>query len=349
MTDSRVRLSDLAARLELEVEGDPEVWIVGVGPLDEAGPEDLSFVRSAAYAERLAATRAAAVIALPEIPVSGRPVLRSPDPSRDFYRAARMLLPQDAPAPGIDASARIAESAQVDATACVGPGCCIGAGARVGPRTVLHAGVVLYAGVRLGADCVLHSGVVIAAASQLGDRVHLAPGVVIGAEGFGYVGGADGGLEAVYNVGRVIVEDDVDVGANTTIDRGTLGDTRIGRGTKIDNLVQIAHNCRIGERVVIVAQAGIAGSTVVESGSVVMAQAGIAGHLRVGPNAFVGPQTGVHRDVPPGRRVLGSPQRFDRTFHREVAALSHLPGLLRRVRALERRLGAGGNDGDDGD
>jgi UDP-3-O-[3-hydroxymyristoyl] glucosamine N-acyltransferase len=346
VTDSRVRISDLAARLELEVEGDPDAWIAGVAPLDEAGPEDLSFVRSAAWAEGLAASRAAAVIAPPDLPVSGRPVLRSPDPGRDFYRAARLLLPEAAPAPGVDASARVEASAQVDASARVGPGCCIGAGARVGPRTLLHAGVTLYPGVRVGADCVLHSGVVVAAASQLGDRVRLAPGVVIGAEGFGYVGGEDGGLEAVYNVGRVIIEDDVDVGANTTIDRGTLGDTRIGRGTKIDNLVQIAHNCRIGERVVIVAQAGIAGSTIVESGSVVMAQAGIAGHLRIGPHAFVGPQTGVHRDVPAGQRVLGSPQRPDRTFHREMAAVSYLPGLLRRVRALERRLVADGEDGE---
>jgi UDP-3-O-[3-hydroxymyristoyl] glucosamine N-acyltransferase len=344
VTDSRVRLSDLAARLELEVEGDPDVWIAGVAPLDEAGPEDLAFVRSTAYAESLASSRAAAVIALPDMPVSDRPVLRSPDPSRDFYRAARLLLPESAPPPGIDATARVAASAEVDASACVGPACCIGAGARVGPRTVLHPGVTLYPGVRVGADCVLHSSVVVAAASQLGDRVRLAPGVVIGAEGFGYVGGADGALEPVYNVGRVIIADDVDVGANTTIDRGTLGDTRIGRGTKIDNLVQIAHNCRIGERVVIVAQAGIAGSTVVESGSVVMAQAGIAGHLHIGAHAFVGPQSGVHRNVPAGQRVLGSPQRPDRTFHRERAAVSHLPGLLRRVRALERRLGVDPDD-----
>jgi UDP-3-O-[3-hydroxymyristoyl] glucosamine N-acyltransferase len=344
VTDSRIRLSDLAAQLGLEVEGDPDAWIAGVAALDEAGPGDLVFVRSAALAERLAGSRAAAAIALPDAPVSGLPVLRSTDPSRDFYRAARLLRPESSPPAGVDAAAHVAASAELDASACVGPGCCIGAGARVGARTVLHPNVTLYPGVRVGADCVLHSGVVIAAASQLGDRVRLAPGVVVGAEGFGYVCGADGGLEAVYNVGRVVIEDDVDVGANTTIDRGTLGDTRIGRGSKIDNGVQIAHNCRIGERVVIVAQAGIAGSAVVESGSVVMAQAGIAGHLRVGPNAFVGPQTGVHRDVLPGQRVLGSPQRPDRTFHREIAAVSHLPGLLRRVRALERRLAAGRDD-----
>jgi UDP-3-O-[3-hydroxymyristoyl] glucosamine N-acyltransferase len=336
VAESRVRLSDLAAQLDLEVEGDPDVAISGVAPLDDAGPEDLTFVRSAAFAERLAKTAAAAVIALPGLDVAGRPALRSEDPSRDFYRAARILVPSPAPPAGIDDAARVEETATVDPTACVGPGCYLGAGARVGARTILHPGVTLYAGVQVGADCVLHARVVIAAASRLGDRVRLAPGVVIGGEGFGYVGGSDGGLAAIYNVGRVVIEDDVDVGANSTIDRGTLADTRIGRGTKIDNLVQIGHNCRIGERVVIVAQVGVAGSAVIESGSVVMAQAGIAGHLRVGPNAFVGPQSGIHKDVPEGQRVLGTPQRVDRDFHREAAALSHLPALLRRVRALER-------------
>ncbi len=336
MTKTRIRLSDLAAQLDLEVEGDPDVMLSGVASLDEAGPGDLTFVRDAAFAVRLRESQAGAVIALHGLDVAGRPALRSADPSRDFYRAARIFVPDSSPPAGIHGNAVVDAGASVDETACLGPGCFVGPGARVGPRTILHACATLYAGVEVGADCVLHAGVVVAAASVLGDRVTLAPGAVVGAEGFGYVGHEAGGLQRIHNVGRVVIEDDVDVGANSTIDRGTLGDTRIGRGTKIDNLVHIAHNCRIGEDVVIVAQAGIAGSTVVESRSVVMAQAGITGHLRIGPDAFVGPRAGVHKDVGEGRRVFGAPQRPELDWHREMAALSRLPGLLRRVRALER-------------
>jgi UDP-3-O-[3-hydroxymyristoyl] glucosamine N-acyltransferase len=339
----RIRLSDLAEALGLAVDGDGGVFVAGVAPLEAAGPSDLSFVRSPAFAERLAASRAGAVVALHGLDVGRRPALRSEDPSRDFYRAARLMLPEAEPAPGVHPSAAVGEGARIDPTASVGPGCSIGRGAVVGARSRLHARVVLYDGAGVGADCVLHAGTVIAAASQLGDRVICHPGVVIGGEGFGYVGASEGGLERVHNVGRVVVEDDVEIGANSTVDRGTLGDTRIGRGTKIDNLVQIGHNCRIGERVVIVAQAGIAGSTEVGDDCVILAQAGVAGHLKLGARALVGPQCGVHKDVPAGTRVLGSPQRAELRYHREVAALGRLPELLRRVRALERKP-SGGDD-----
>jgi len=338
VTPPRIRLGDLAETLGLSAEGDAELWIEGVAPLESAGPADLSFVRSSAYAESLASSRAGALVALRGLDVGGRPALRSDDPSRDFYRAARLLAPEPAPAPGVHPSAVVAEDAKIDPSASIGPGCSVGAGAVVGARSRLHAGVVLYPGARLGADCVLHARCVIAAASVLGDRVWLHPGVVVGGEGFGYVGARGGGLERAHHVGRVVIEDDVEIGANSTVDRGTLGDTLIGRGSKIDNLVQIGHNCRIGERVVIVAQAGIAGSTEVGDDAVILAQAGVAGHLRVGPRALVGPQCGVHKDVPAGARVLGSPQRVELRYHREVAALGRLPDLLRRVRAIERRL-----------
>ena len=335
-----LRLSELAAALGLPAEGDAKVLLAGVAPLETAGPSDLSFVRSSAFAAQLSASSAGAVVALRGIDVGGRPALRSDDPSRDFYRAARLLVPDPAPAPGVHATAIVDPEARIDASASIGPGCCIGRGASVGARSVLHPGVVLYPGARVGADCVLHARCVVAASSVLGDRVLLHPGVVIGGEGFGYVGARGGGLERAHHVGRVVVEDDVEIGANSTVDRGTLGDTHIGRATKIDNLVQIGHNCRIGERVVIVAQAGIAGSTVVGDDCVILAQAGVAGHLRVGERALVGPQCGVHKDVAPGTRVLGSPQRAELRYHREIAALGHLPALLRRVRALERRTPA---------
>jgi UDP-3-O-[3-hydroxymyristoyl] glucosamine N-acyltransferase len=168
---------------------------------------------------------------------------------------------------------------------------------------------------------------------------------VIGGDGFGYVGQEGGGLAKVHNVGRVWIEDEVEIGANSTVDRGTLGDTRIGRGTKIDNLVQIGHNCTLGEHCIVVAQAGVAGSTVLEPGAVLLAQAGVAGHKRIGARALIGPQAGVHKDVPAGARVLGTPHRLERAFHREMAALTRLPELVRRVRRLEK----GGGDASEED
>jgi UDP-3-O-[3-hydroxymyristoyl] glucosamine N-acyltransferase len=335
----RVRLAELAERLGLAVEGDASVEISGLASLEDAGPSDLSFIRSPAYAAALANSGAGAVVALIGLDVGGRPALRSSDPSSDFYRAARVLVPEAVPEPGVHPDAVVAPDAKLDASVSVAAGCAIGAGARIGPGSVLHPGVVISDGVRIGANCVIHARCVVTAASTLGDRVILHPGVVIGAEGFGYVGDGQGFLRRVHNLGRVVIEDDVEIGANSTVDRGTLADTWIGRGAKLDNLVQIGHNCRIGERVVIVAQAGVAGSTRIGAGTIVMAQAGIAGHLSVGENAFIGPQSGVHKDVPAGARILGTPQRQDLTFHREMAALGHLPRLLRRVRAIERALG----------
>jgi UDP-3-O-[3-hydroxymyristoyl] glucosamine N-acyltransferase len=334
-----IRLGDLAAELGLAVEGDPEVELSGVAPLDSAGPGDLSFIRSPAFAEALAGSRAGALVALPGLDVGGRPTLRADDPSREFYRAARLIAPDPVVPPGVHPSATLAEGACVDPSASVGAGCAIGRRAVVGARSVLHPGVVLYDDVRVGADCTLHARCVVAAASVLGDRVILQPGVVIGGEGFGYTGDESGGRRKVHNVGRVIVEDDVEIGANSTVDRGTLGDTRIGRGAKIDNLVMIAHNCEIGADALIAAQVGISGSTRVGPGAVLLGQAGFVGHLTVGPGAVVGAGSGVRRDVPPGAKVLGYPAREGSEFHREQAALRRLPKLLRRVRALERRLG----------
>ena len=318
------------------LEGDPDLVVSGVSGIEDADAEDLVYVRTASFARRLGDSPARAVVAPAGIDVGARTALRSEDPGRDFYRAARVFVPEPAVAPGVHPSALVAEEARIDASAHVAAGCVIGSGVSVGPRSVLHAGVVLYDGVAVGADCVLHARCVVAAASQLGDRVVLQPGVVIGGDGFGYTGREGGGLEKIPHVGRVRIGDDVEIGANSTVDRGTLHDTHIGAGTKIDNLVQIGHNCVVGAGCILVGQAGIAGSTTLEDGVVVLAQAGIAGHRRVGARAFIGPQSGVHKDVKAGTRILGSPQREERAFHREVAALSRLPELLRRVRRLER-------------
>ena len=333
------RLNDLGAHLGLRVEGDGSFAIAGIAGLEHAGPGDLSFLRSRRYAARLSGSRAGALIAPPGVHVGGRPVLRSHDPGLDFSRAVRWFLPEASIPAGIHPTAVIADGARVDPSASVGAHCSIAAGASVGPRSVLFAGVTLYEDVSIGSDCRIHAGCVLREATTLGDRVVLHPNAVLGADGFAYIGDGGGGLAKVPQVGRVVVGDDVEIGAGTAIDRGTLGDTRVGRGTKIDNLVQVGHNCTVGEQVIIVAQVGLSGSTIVEDGAVILGQAGAAGHLTIGAGAIVGPQSGLHKDVPPGVRVLGSPQREERGFHRAMAALARLPGLLRRVRAIERRLG----------
>ena len=192
----------------------------------------------------------------------------------------------------------------------------------------------------MGADCVIHAGCVLRERTRLGDRVVLQPGVVLGGDGFGYVITDTGELEAMPQLGGVVVGDDVEIGANTTVDRGTLGDTRIERGAKLDNLVQVGHNVVIGESALLVAQSGVAGSSRIGRGALIMAQAGIADHVVIGERAFVGPQSGVHGDVEDGGRVLGTPQRDLAESRRIFAAMRLLPALVARVRALERALGA---------
>jgi len=344
-----IPLSDLAASLGIEVEGDPGVVLSGVASLESAGPGDLSFIRSASFLPQVATSGATALIALPGLDLGGRPALRSNDPSRDFYRAARLLVPPEPAVPGVDASAQVAPDARIDPTASVGAHCTLGRSTVVGARSVLHAGVVLYDGARVGDDCVLHARCVVAAASQLGDRVVLQPGVVLGGAGFGFVGGEEGGLRKAYDLGRVVVGDDVEIGANSTIDRGTLGETRIGRGTKIDNLVQIGHNCQIGENVTIVSQVGLAGGVRIEDGVFVLGQAGVAGHLTIGAGALVGGRAGVTRDVAPNARVFGFPAGEGRAWHKESVALKRLPELLKRVRALEKWIAAHESGASDAD
>jgi UDP-3-O-[3-hydroxymyristoyl] glucosamine N-acyltransferase len=336
-----VRLADLASELGREIEGDPEFRVAGVAALDRAGPGDLAYVRSVRFAAALAATRAGALILPLGLDAGGRPAIRSPHPGLDFARAVKRLVAVASPAPGLHASVVLAPRARVDATASVGPGCVLGAEAQVGPRSVLHANVTLYDGVVVGADCVIHAGCVLRERTQLGDRVVLQPGVVLGGDGFGYVITEAGELEAMPQLGRVVVGDDVEIGANTTVDRGTLGDTCIERGAKLDNLVQVGHNVVIGESAVLVAQAGVAGSSRIGRGAVIMSQAGIPDHVRIGERAYVGPKSGVHGDVADGARVMGYPHRDMRAFQRVFAALGRLPALIARVRALERGLEAG--------
>jgi UDP-3-O-[3-hydroxymyristoyl] glucosamine N-acyltransferase len=332
VTSRGLRLADLASELGREVEGDPDFRVAGVAALDRAGPGDLAYVRSDRFAAALAATRAGALILPLGLDAGGRPAIRSPHPGLDFARAVKRLVAVAGPAPGIHASVQLAPGASVDASASIGPGCVLGAEVEVGPRSVLHANVTLYDAVAVGADCVIHAGCVLRERTQIGDRVVLQPGVVLGGDGFGYLFTESGELEAMPQLGRVVVGDDVEIGANTTVDRGTV---------KLDNLVQVGHNVVIGESAILVAQAGLAGSSRIGRGAVIMSQAGIPDHVTIGERAYVGPKSGVHGDVADGARVMGYPHRDMRAFQRIFAALGLLPALIGRVRVLERGSGAG--------
>jgi UDP-3-O-[3-hydroxymyristoyl] glucosamine N-acyltransferase len=343
-----MRLGELAERLGgRAVEGDAGFLVRGVAALDEGGPEELGFLRSARFARELSASRIGALIAPPGIDVGGRPAIRSPSPNLDIARAARILAPQETPAPGVDARAVVHPSASVHPEASVGPCAVVGARSRIGARSVLHPGAVVYPDVRVGDDCVLHAGSVLREGTVLGSRVILQPGAVLGGDGFGYEFDEAGRLEKVPQLGVVVVEDDVEIGANATIDRARFGATRIGRGAKIDNLVMIAHNVQIGEGSAFVAQSGIAGSTVVGKRVFFMAQSGAANQLVIGDGCFIGVRGGVIESLAPKSRVYGFPSQPERSWHRTVAAVSKLPELLRRVRRLERRFGAPPDDGED--
>ncbi len=347
MRVSPVSLGELAAHLGCELEGDPAFRVAGVAALEDAGPDELSFVRSERYREALARSRAGALIAPPDFADPGRPVLRARDPGRVFARAVALLREPERPAPGIHPTAIVDPTAEVDPTASVGPRAVVGARARVGARSVLEPGVVLYPDVEIGRGCVLHAGVVVRERVRLGDRVLVQPAAVIGADGFGFVIDEQGRAERVPQVGGVVIEDDVEIGAHTSIARGTLGETRIRRGAKIDDLCLVAHNCDVGEDVILAGQCGLAGSATLGSRVILMGQVGVADHARVGEGVFAGAGTGISGRVPPGARIMGSPYHDLRLFRRIHASLRRLPELFRRVRALERRARLEGETGEE--
>ena len=332
-------LKELADRLHCRLEGEGSLPIRDLRPLEAAGPEDLALVADPANFSRLAASRAGAVLLSETLPPVDRPALRVSDPHLAFARALALLHPLPEAPPGVHPTAVVAPDAEVAPGATVGPLSVVEPGARIGADSVLVAQVYVGAGVRIGTGCRIYPQVVLREGTLLGDRVILHSGAIIGADGFGYA--RDGARYVkIPQVGRVVLEDDVEIGANTAVDRATLGETRIGRGTKIDNLVQVGHNVTIGEDTVIVSQVGLSGSSRIGSRVTLAGQAGIVDHVTVGDGAVVGAQAGVPKDVPPGAVVLGAPAIPHLEFKRQLAALARLPELRKAFRALETRLTA---------
>lgn len=333
-------LSELAARLELDREGADDPLIGGAAGFDDAGDGQIAFVDDPRLLKRLDDTAAAALILPPDVPC-GRPVLRADDPRAAFARLLGLFAPDPDrifPA-GRHASAVVDPTADVADDARLGPGCVVGPGARIGAGTRMGANVVVEADVTIGAGCCLYHGTVIRERCCLGDRVILHSGVVIGTDGFGYHPGPRGPVK-IPQIGIVVLEDDVEVGANACIDRATTGETRIGAGSKIDNQVQLAHNVTVGRACAVSAQSGVSGSSSLGDGVTLGGQVGVGDHLSVGDGVRIAGGSGVTRDIEPGKTVFGYPAvDFSKGF-RLVAHYHRLPELFRRVARLERAADA---------
>ncbi|HZR16142.1 MAG TPA: UDP-3-O-(3-hydroxymyristoyl)glucosamine N-acyltransferase [Verrucomicrobiae bacterium] len=330
-------IAQIAERLNGEIVGDASVRVTGLAPADRARPGELTFAENAAYFAAAERSQAAAVLVSEPFASSSKVLIRVANARVALARVLPLFFPPEAHPSGVHPSAVIAESARIDPTAHIGPNCVLGERVQVGARSVLMGGNDLRADCLLGDDVCLFPNVVLYGRTQLGHRITVHAGTVIGSDGFGYVLD-EGHHRKVLQLGNVLIQDDVEIGANAAIDRGTLGSTIIGQGTKIDNLVHVAHNVVIGRHCLIMGQVGFAGSTHLGDYVVVASQSGIADHLELGDRVVVGAKSGVMRNVPKGGRVLGVPAAPDRQAKRQIIALQQLPDLLRRTRELEKRV-----------
>lgn len=334
----RLTAADVAGLTGGRVVGPGDVRVAGVAPLDRAGLDDLSFVASARYLPYLDRSRAAAVLCTEEFAAApGGPTTRIVvvDPYAALLAVVPVLYPESRRAPGVHRTAVIGPGARWEGAVTIGPQAVLGRDVRLGADVEIGAGCVLGDGVRIGAGSLLHPQVVCYAGTTIGARTIVHAGARLGSDGFGYVPGGPGqGHRKIPHIGRCIVGDEVEIGANTTIDRGSVDDTVIGDGTKIDNLVQIGHNVRIGARCIIMAQVGVSGSTIIEDDCIIAGQAGLAGHFTVGRGARIAAQSGVDRHVPPGTTVFGYPARERREYLRTLAAMNRLARIVGELEDL---------------
>jgi len=343
----RRTLGELAALVAGRVVGDPDLVVNGVAPLEGAGPDQVSVLHHPRYREQLRPSRAGAVILAAELEgspdVAGKNLIVASEPYLAFAKIAAAYHQAPQARPGIHPSAVIDPGARVDSSAEIGPLCSVGFDAVIGARTVLRSGVTIEAGARVGVDCLLHASTVVRERCVLGDRVIVQPGAVVGSDGFGYAFDAVGGERGPHHlkvpqVGIAVLEDDVELGACACVDRATLGETRIRRGSKIDNLVQVAHNVTIGPNSILCAQAGIAGSTALGEGVILGGQAGVAGHLNLGKGAKLGAQSGTMDDIPDGEAWGGFPAHTLNDWFRTAAGVRRLPELLREIAKLRKKI-----------
>ncbi|CAN5786664.1 UDP-3-O-(3-hydroxymyristoyl)glucosamine N-acyltransferase [soil metagenome] len=333
-----MKLRELAERLECRLDGDGEIDVIEVTGIEDAGPSDITFFVNNKYAAALRATRAGAVILGEQAEAAPCAMLRTTNPYLAFAKAVEIFAEPWRPSPGVHPLACVADGAEVAPEASIGAFAAIGEGARIGPRTIVQPHVTIGRAARVGADCLIHAGVSIRERVVVGDRVVIQDGAVIGSDGYGFARNTDGSHYKIPQLGGVVIEDDVEIGANSTIDRPAVGETRIGAGSKIDNLVQIAHGVSVGKRALLAAQVGIAGSTTVEDSVTLAGQVGVAGHLTIGKGTIATAQTGIPNSVQPGAFISGYPAIENREWLKASAIFRKLPELRKTVADLERRI-----------
>ncbi len=331
-------IAEIARAVGGKVAGDASAVLKNFAPAERAQAGDLTFAENEEYFARAEQSAATAIIADERFSSSKKILIRVPNARVAFARAMAFFFPEPKFSAGIHPTAVIAESAKIDPTAHIGPHCAVGERVKVGANSVLQGGNFVGDDSALGEEVNLFPNVTIYPRTEIGHRVRIHAGTVIGSDGFGYV--LDAGVHRkVPQIGNVVIGDDVEIGSNVSVDRGALGSTVIGKGTKIDNLVQIAHNVEIGEHSIVVAQVGISGSTKLGKYVILAGQVGLAGHLKIGNQVTVAAQSGVMTDIPDGEKWLGSPAQPDRETKRQWIAVRQLPDLLKRVAVLEKKTG----------
>jgi UDP-3-O-[3-hydroxymyristoyl] glucosamine N-acyltransferase len=332
-----ITASQIAERVQGEISGDGTTLLTGFASADHARAGDLTFADKAEYFVAAEQSAAAAILVSGNFTTTRKVVIRVPSARVAVARLLPVFFPPDQPPQGIHPGANIDPSARVDATAHIGPNCVVGARVQIGARSVLMGGNYIGRDSSLGEDVCLYPNVVLYYRTVIGHRVVIHAGTVIGSDGYGYVFD-EGRHRKVLQVGHVIIHDDVEIGANSAVDRAALGATVIGAGTKIDNLVHVAHNVVMGRHCLVMGQAGFAGSTQLGDYVVIASQSGIAGHLKLGHQSMVGAKSGVMRDIPDGGKVLGIPAAPDKQAKRQMIAVQQLPELVHRLRELEKQV-----------
>jgi UDP-3-O-[3-hydroxymyristoyl] glucosamine N-acyltransferase len=332
-----MKLSEIAARLDCVLSGSGEVEIRRVAGIEEAEEGDLTFVSNPKYAAKVRTTRASAVIVAPDFPEIAAATLRSKNPYLTFARAVELFYEPPKPKRGIDSSARIASSVRIGSGASIGPYVIIEDDVQIGNNCTLHSFVHISRGVRIGDNFKAYSHVSVREFSRIGNNVILQDGAKIGTDGYGYAKKDDGSYYKIVQSGIVVLEDDVEVGANAAVDRATIGETRIRRGAKVDNLVQVGHASDVGEDTLLCAQVGLAGSSKIGRSVILTGQVGVAGHLEIGDRVVATAQTGIPNSIEPDKIVSGYPAIDNKMWLRSSAVFKRLPELLKRIEALERR------------
>ncbi len=333
-----MKLYELAQRLGCELRGNGEVEITGVAGMEAALPDQITFLANPKYAHKVKDTRAGAIIVSSQAGDMPIPALLSANPYLDFARALAQFYTPPRPRPGVHPTAAIAASAVIGDNASIGAYAVIGENVTLGRNAVLHPHVVIYDGAQIGDDFLAHSGAVVREHCRIGHRVILQNGVIIGGDGFGFAKRADGTHAKIVQSGPAVIEDDVEIQTLSSVDRATVGETRVKRGAKIDSLVQIGHACVVGEDNIICAQTGLAGSSILGKNVLLAGQVGISGHLTIHDNAVIYAQSGIGGDVPAGAVMSGSPAFDAGTWRRVITAFPKLADMWKQLRSLEKRV-----------